>query len=228
MMNECGIKTVDLIQSSARPYNSNWNVRAGEKIARYPGVRYDSYSLGAARYEMRYNNGPPSAASMVASYGVYHDSGRRHHVEDDDDGFLPRPSPAYHGVMVNATGIASVIRPPPQPLQPQHVEVGASAEIAPGAAATGGTAAPVAAEGGTEGDGDGDGGCCCCSCCCCCAPSTTSTTAPENEESCLVSWCRPTILLLLLVLLIVIFVLVSGILLYYNYVSYRPPQTYVE
>ncbi|XP_044018032.1 agrin-like isoform X3 [Aphidius gifuensis] len=35
-------------------------------------------------------------------------------------------------------------------------------------------------------------------------------------------WCRPTILILLLILLIVSFVLVSGILLYVNYMPYKP------
>ncbi|XP_020299873.1 agrin-like isoform X1 [Pseudomyrmex gracilis] len=41
-------------------------------------------------------------------------------------------------------------------------------------------------------------------------------------------WCRPTILLLLLVLLVVIFVLVAGILLYLNYVSYKPRHSVIE
>ncbi|XP_070168746.1 agrin isoform X2 [Polyergus mexicanus] len=41
-------------------------------------------------------------------------------------------------------------------------------------------------------------------------------------------WCRPTILLLLLVLLVVIFVFVAGILLYFNYMSYKPRQPIIE
>ncbi|XP_023317624.1 agrin-like isoform X1 [Trichogramma pretiosum] len=41
-------------------------------------------------------------------------------------------------------------------------------------------------------------------------------------------WCRPTILLLMLVLLIVIFVLVAGILLYFNYMSYKPRHPVIE
>ncbi|XP_063988632.1 agrin-like isoform X5 [Diachasmimorpha longicaudata] len=41
-------------------------------------------------------------------------------------------------------------------------------------------------------------------------------------------WCRPTILLLFLILLIVIFVFVAGILLYFNYMSYKPRHPVVE
>ncbi|KAL0132236.1 hypothetical protein PUN28_000198 [Cardiocondyla obscurior] len=41
-------------------------------------------------------------------------------------------------------------------------------------------------------------------------------------------WCRPTILLLLLVLLVVIFVFVAGILLYFNYMSYKPRHPIIE
>nr|XP_033325096.1 agrin-like isoform X2 [Megalopta genalis] len=41
-------------------------------------------------------------------------------------------------------------------------------------------------------------------------------------------WCRPTILLLLLVLLVVIFVFVAGILLYLNYMSYKPQRPVIE
>lgn len=51
--------------------------------------------------------------------------------------------------------------------------------------------------------------------------STESTTASSPERnSCISTWCRPTILLLILVLLVVVFVLVSGILLYCNCRSY--------
>ncbi|XP_051154479.1 agrin-like isoform X3 [Leptopilina boulardi] len=41
-------------------------------------------------------------------------------------------------------------------------------------------------------------------------------------------WCKPTILLLLLVLLVIIFVLVAGILLYFNYISYKPRHPVIE
>nr|XP_050849942.1 agrin-like isoform X3 [Vespula vulgaris] len=41
-------------------------------------------------------------------------------------------------------------------------------------------------------------------------------------------WCRPMILLLLLVLLVVIFVFVAGILLYFNYMSYKPRHPVIE
>ncbi|XP_034935622.1 agrin-like isoform X2 [Chelonus insularis] len=41
-------------------------------------------------------------------------------------------------------------------------------------------------------------------------------------------WCRPTILLLLLVLLIVSFVFIAGILLYFNYMSYKPRHPVLE
>ncbi|XP_015598499.1 agrin isoform X2 [Cephus cinctus] len=42
------------------------------------------------------------------------------------------------------------------------------------------------------------------------------------------AWCRPTILLLLLVLLVVVFVFVAGILLYFNYMSYKPRHPVIE
>lgn len=48
-----------------------------------------------------------------------------------------------------------------------------------------------------------------------CFPKPRTSTTTENE-SCLLSWCKPTILLLILVLLIVVFMLISGILLYFN------------
>ncbi|KAL2726432.1 agrin-like isoform X1 [Vespula squamosa] len=41
-------------------------------------------------------------------------------------------------------------------------------------------------------------------------------------------WCRPMILLLFLVLLVVIFVFVAGILLYFNYMSYKPRHPVIE
>ncbi|XP_066597691.1 agrin-like isoform X2 [Prorops nasuta] len=51
---------------------------------------------------------------------------------------------------------------------------------------------------------------------------TRQTEVPRSP------WCRPTILLLLLVLLVVIFVFVAGILLYFNYMSYKPRHPIVE
>ncbi|XP_049948109.1 agrin-like [Schistocerca serialis cubense] len=70
-----------------------------------------------------------------------------------------------------------------------------------------------------DGGGGGGGGCCsCCCCCCCCKPRAGAEASSEGSAG----WWRPTMLLLLLVLLLVIFVLISGILLYYNYITYRP------
>ncbi|RZC40678.1 hypothetical protein BDFB_000528 [Asbolus verrucosus] len=133
-----------------------------------------SKSAGAAEPAMRYTNGPQSAASMVASYGVYNDATLR--SDEDDDGFIPRAN-LYRGVVVNAAGDSSVVRA-------SHLQQ----EPAP-----------------TEADSCGW-----------CFGSQTPSTTPEARNSCLVSWCRPTILLLILVLLVVVFVLVSGILLYFN------------
>lgn len=124
---------------------------------------------------MRYNNGPQSAANMVASYGVYNDTNIR---SEDEDGFIPRAN-VYRGVVVNASGDSSVVRNNSQLQQPP----------------------PVAGESNSR-----------CGWCL----STESTTPSNSRDSCLMSWCRPTILLLILVLLVVVFVLVSGILLYYN------------
>ncbi|XP_047106202.1 agrin-like [Schistocerca piceifrons] len=73
--------------------------------------------------------------------------------------------------------------------------------------------------GSKEDGGGGGGGCCsCCCCCCCCKPRAGAEASSEGSAG----WWRPTMLLLLLVLLLVIFVLISGILLYYNYITYRP------
>ncbi|XP_021919544.1 myb-like protein A isoform X2 [Zootermopsis nevadensis] len=55
-------------------------------------------------------------------------------------------------------------------------------------------------------------------------PGTTTTT----EDSCCSGWCKPTILLLLLALLVVVFVLISGILLYFNYITYKPRPPIIE
>lgn len=128
--------------------------------------------------KMRYHNGPQSAATMVASYGVYNDTHIRN--EEDEDGFIPRAN-VYRGVVVNASGDSSVVRPPTQPVQQQT---------------------PQSAESSTR-------------CGWCLSPSS-STPPTTDRESCIMSWCRPTILLLILVLLVIVFVLVSGILLYYN------------
>ncbi|XP_049772393.1 agrin-like [Schistocerca cancellata] len=72
---------------------------------------------------------------------------------------------------------------------------------------------------GSKDDGGGGGGCCsCCCCCCCCKPRAGAEASSDGSAG----WWRPTMLLLLLVLLLVVFVLISGILLYYNYITYRP------
>lgn len=49
-----------------------------------------------------------------------------------------------------------------------------------------------------------------------CLPPPQTSATPSNEESCWMSWCKPSILLVLLVILIVVFILVAGILIYYN------------
>lgn len=126
--------------------------------------------------DMRYNNGPQSAARMVASYGVYNDTSLR--SEEDEDGFIPRAN-VYRGVIVNASGDSSVVRSS-QLQQPSPAAVEASSR------------------------------------CGWCLNAQSTTPNSSGRDSCLISWCRPTILLLILVLLVVVFVLVSGILLYYN------------
>ncbi|CAG9855043.1 unnamed protein product [Phyllotreta striolata] len=57
---------------------------------------------------------------------------------------------------------------------------------------------------------------------------TANPPATSDQNSFFRTWCRPTILLLFLVLLVVIFVLVSGILLYHNYLVHKPRQTASE
>lgn len=177
---------------SPQTYSDSWYVRettpygsssaAVDKEQRHSCWCW-SRSAGAEP-AMRYTNGPQSAASMVASYGVYNDATLR--PDEDEDGFIPRylsPSGCtalkgfsranvYRGVVVNAAGDSSVLR--------------RSQETAPAESYS----------------------------CGWCERSTTTT--PSNRNSCLISWCRPTILLLILVLLVVVFVLVSGILLYFN------------
>ncbi|XP_053970989.1 agrin-like isoform X3 [Hylaeus volcanicus] len=54
------------------------------------------------------------------------------------------------------------------------------------------------------------------------AKDSRQTEMPGNP------WCRPTILLLFLVLLVVVFVFVAGILLYLNYMSYKPQRSVIE
>lgn len=179
---------------SPQTYNHSWHVR--EAVAYGPGgpphleerctcscwPRCEHYQGMRCQ---NYPAPPPiSAASIVASYGVYHHHPQHH--QDDDDGFRPK-SVTYKGVVVNAAGTSSVVRPIPpqqelpppaqQQQQQQHVE---------------------------------DKSCGCCGCC------KSSTTTSQSEESCWWSWCRPTIVLLFLVLLVIVFVLVSAILLYYN------------
>lgn len=120
---------------------------------------------------MRYNNGPQSAANMVASYGVYQHTNQRQ--DEDDDGFVPN-SNNYRSAVVNSSGDTTVTR---------HNDNNTENEDT--------------------------------SCDWCLPPSQSSTT-PSNEESCWMSWCKPSILLVLLIILIVVFVLVAGILIYYN------------
>lgn len=144
----------------------------------YQGMRCPSYPAPP----------PISAASVVASYGVYHHHSPHH--QDDDDGFAPKPI-TYKGVVVNAAGTSSVVRPtpPPQEAQPQAEEkpCGCCGCCKPVRRSTTATT------------------------------TTTTTPAPsQSDESCWWSWCRPTIVLLFLVLLVIVFVLVSAILLYYN------------
>lgn len=177
---------------SPQTYNHSWHVRQAvaygpggpshleerctcscwPRCEHYQGMRCQNYPAPP----------PITAANVVASYGVYH-----HHPQhqDDDDGFRPK-SVTYKGVVVNAAGTSSVVRPtpqqqepppPPQQQQQQHVE---------------------------------DKSCGCCGCC------KRSTASSQSEDSCWWSWCRPTIVLLFLVLLVIVFVLVSAILLYYN------------
>ncbi|CAG9816695.1 unnamed protein product [Phaedon cochleariae] len=77
---------------------------------------------------MRYTNGQHPAASMVASYGVYNDSDYRETSYSDpyrtdrdreEDGFIPR-SNQCRGVVVNASGDSSVVRPSRLQQSPQH------------------------------------------------------------------------------------------------------------
>lgn len=110
-----------LSQNNAYPqtYNASWHVReapayGGDHTHNTDTTKVDADSCCKClpRNEtqeptMRYNT-PQSAANVVASYGVYHDAGLR--SEDDEDGFIPR-SNAYRGVVVNATGGTSVVRP---------------------------------------------------------------------------------------------------------------------
>lgn len=97
-------------------YNNSWHVR---ESATY-GSGTVRFKEGAAapctcscwpkceHAAMRYNNGAHSAATMVASYGVYKDTGLR--LPEDEDGFQPRAN-HYRGVVVNAAGSSSVVRP---------------------------------------------------------------------------------------------------------------------
>ncbi|GJQ68230.1 hypothetical protein Trydic_g10765 [Trypoxylus dichotomus] len=124
--------------------------------------------------ELRYSNCPQSTANMVASYGVYYDTGLR---SEDEDGFIPR-SNAYRGIVVNASGGSSVLHAAESANDDSSLCVWCMSNQLP--------------------------------------PSTTT------NESWWISWCKPTILLLILVLLVILFVLVSGILLYFNYASYKP------
>lgn len=121
---------------------------------------------------MRYNNGPQSAANMVASYGVYQHTNQRE--EEDDDGFVPN-SNNYRSAVVNSSGATTTYtRPNNDNMENEDTS------------------------------------------CDWCLPPTQSSSTPSNEDSCWMSWCKPSILLVLLIILIVVFVLVAGILIYYN------------
>lgn len=156
-------------------YNKTWYVRDANAY----GSNAPLTCCGLSKTEqqtastaMRYNNGPQSAANMVASYGVYQHNSQR--PEEDEDGFIPNNS--YRGAVVNSSGDTTVVR---------------SNES-------------------TENENRSCGWC---------IPSPQSSTTPTTEESCWMSWCKPTVLLILLVILVVVFVLVSGILLYFNCMS---------
>lgn len=104
-------------QSPPQTYNNHsWHV--GEGIANEPEPNSSTATKKEERFcckclpkteeeqtELRYSNCPQSTANMVASYGVYYESGLR---SDDEDGFIPRSS-AYRGIVVNASGGTSVL-----------------------------------------------------------------------------------------------------------------------
>ncbi|XP_069690364.1 uncharacterized protein [Periplaneta americana] len=156
---------------------------------------------------IQYNNdNNRSASNVIASYGVYGTANTAD--DDDDDGFVPRPGGGYryHHSVVNVT---------PNNTTSTNILRGESGYV----------------------EGEGDRTCCVSSWCAtrrsCCSrqdADNTATTVPTTtpEPNCCSNWCRPTILLLLLVLLVVVFVLISGILLYFNYMTYKPRSPIIE
>ncbi|KAF5294797.1 hypothetical protein FQA39_LY00281 [Lamprigera yunnana] len=102
---------------SPQTYNSSWYVREVEANGPTTTTAPENASCSCKYWKedlsrmhsapVRCNNLPQSAASIVASYGVYQDSDLRN--ADEEDGFVHRTS-VYRGVVVNATGGSSVVR----------------------------------------------------------------------------------------------------------------------
>ncbi|XP_033609084.1 agrin isoform X4 [Cryptotermes secundus] len=158
----------------------------------------DSRDLAVQSYN---NDNNRSASNVIASYGVYGTAAASE--DDDDDGFVSRSGGGYryHHSVVNISGNA--------------------------------TSTNILRE--TSGN---DRTCCVSSWCAtqgsCCSGeqdenATPGTAVPTTSDtSCCSNWCRPTILLLLLVLMVVVFVFISGILLYFNYMTYKPRPPIIE
>lgn len=163
----------DLNDRNPETYNKTWYVRDANSYGSNAPLtccglsKPDQHQTATA---MRYNNGPQSAANMVASYGVYQHTNQNQ--DDDEHGFVPN-SNNYRGAVMNSSAGTNVSRP----------------------------------NDATENEETS---------CDWCLPRPQSSTTPSNEDSCWMSWCRPSILLVLLVILIVVFVLVAGILIHYN------------
>lgn len=100
---------------SPQTYNNSWHVSEPIPHATDPSstatAKQEAFCCKCLsknepdQTELSYTNCPQSTANMVASYGVYYDSGSR---SEDEDGFIPR-SNAYRGIVVNATGGTSVL-----------------------------------------------------------------------------------------------------------------------
>ncbi|XP_031335468.1 agrin-like isoform X3 [Photinus pyralis] len=183
---------IDYASTSQSPhtYNDAWYVREansdGPKVFRNNLEAESNCSCKCWTNEiskmhpstMRCNNLPQSAASMVASYGVYQDTELR--KVDKEDGSFTRNN-AHRGIVVNATVGSSVVRTNQSiPLRPSS--------------------------------------------CTWCVPSQTTASNSGTESSFWTPCCKPSVLLLVLVVLVVIFVMVSGILVYFNYMTYKPGQ----
>lgn len=108
------------VTQSSQSYNNSWYVREtaenGPEAAPTSDDEPESSSCGCwskketkeQQLPMRCNNPARSSSSMVASYGVYHDTGL--HTVEEEGGFIPRAN-VYRGVVVNAAGDSSVVRP---------------------------------------------------------------------------------------------------------------------